>query len=188
MARYHASVSSVLIGLCLLGGSPVLAQTTDRTGPQTQIQPILPPEWKPDLVVTSATATTVCTAQGTVTANIVATIKNHSAKGTADLSKVPWHIIAEARWWSQASSSYLENPSKQTVKPQVGGPTMLKPGQTWLAKFTILGIPKYKSKLGNTVAGNYVFEVKADPLKGVAEGNENNNTVMTTAPDACFKL
>jgi len=188
MIRRHASVTAILIGLCLLGGSPVLAQSTGQQGPQRQVEPIIPPEWKPDLVVASAKVTTVCTAQGTVTANIVATIKNQSSKGTADLSKVPWHIIAEARWWPQSSSSYLENPSKQTVKPQAGGPTTLKPGQTWTAKLAIVGLPKYKTNLGNTVAGNYVFEVKADPLKAVAEGNENNNTVMTVAPDACFKL
>lgn len=187
MVRVHALVSAILMGLSLLCGSPVLAQSTVQQVPQRQIESVLPPEWKPDLAITSVKITTVCTAQGTVTANIAATIKNQSAKGTADLSKVPWHIIAEAMWWPAHSVTYLEKQSQTTIKPQVGGPTILKPGQTWNAKLTILGIPKYKTNLGNAAPINYYFEVKIDPLNGVAESNEGNNKQMKTAPDACFK-
>lgn len=101
MARCHASAGSIPVGLCLFGGSPVLAQTTDRTGSQTQVEPSIPPEWKPDLVVASAKATAVCTPQGTVTAKIVAVVKNQSPKGTAYPSNIPMQIVVEVtKWWS----------------------------------------------------------------------------------------
>lgn len=187
MIRRHALISAILTGLCALCQTPASAQSTTQQIPQRQIESVIPPEYKPDLMITSMNITTVCTAQGTVTANIAATIKNQSAKGTADLSKIPWHIIAEAMWWPAYSVTYLENQSKTTIKPQVGGPTTLKPGQTWNAKLTILGIPKYKTNLGNAAPIIYHFEVKIDPLNGVAESNEGNNKWMKTAPDACFK-
>jgi CARDB len=187
MVRRHASVSAILMGLCLLGASPVLAQSTVQQVPQRQVEPIIPPEWKPDLVVTSAKVTTVCTAQGTATAKIVATIKNQSPKGTADLSKAVWQIIVEVTsWWSTGVTGVgLENPGKQTVKPQIGGPKTLKPGQSWTGTLTIVGIPKFEK--GGTKPGQYGFEVRADPQKAVAESNEANNELLTYAFDPCFK-
>ena len=186
MARCHASLSSILIGLCLFGGSPVLAQTTDRTGSQTQVEPAIPPEWKPDLVVASAKATAVCTAQGTVTAKIVAVVKNQSPKGTAYLSNIPMQIVVEVtKWWSTSGPGFLEKSSKPTIKPQLGGPKTLKPGQSWTATLSIAGIPKFKK--GGTKPRQYGFVVRVDPVKGVPEANEANNELLTYAFDPCFK-
>lgn len=185
MAQLPASVMAILLGLSLLNAPPASAQSTDR-GPQTQIPPIIPFEWKPDLVIASVQATTVCAAQGTVTANILVVVKNQSPKATADLSTIPWHIIVEALW-AAGSPGDLENPSKQTVKPQAGGPMTLKPGQSWSGKLTIVGIPKYKAVAGATKAGSYALWVKADPLNGVAEASEKNNNVVAGIGDPCFK-
>jgi len=186
MLPRHALVSAILMGLSLLCASPASAQTTLQQVPQTQGQGIIPPEWKPDLRITSMTITTSCVAQQTVTANIAVTIKNESQKATANLAAATWNIIAEANWWPQTSQTILENPQKKTVMPQVGGPKALKPGQTWSTTLTIVGIPKYK-KLNNTAPLVYYFEVKVDPSNAVAEANEGNNKWMKTAPDACFK-
>jgi len=189
MVRVHALVSAILMGLSLLCASPVSAQTTDRTGPQTQIQPILPPEWHPDLVILSATATMVCTAQGTVKAKIVAVVKNQSPKGTADMSKIPMQIIVDLRAWGPGSGTqWLVKWPVVTIMPAAGGPTTLKPGQTWKATLEVLGIPKYKTKKGNTVPGDYIFWVRADPVGGVKESNEKNNEKKVVAADPCFTL
>lgn len=185
MVRRLASVSAILMGLCLLGGSPVLAQsTTGQQGPQRQVEPIFPAAPKPDLVVTSASTTAVCTAQGTVTVNIVATVKNQSPKGIADLSKIPWQIIVEVTsWWdAKVNKAGLENPGKQAIKPQAGGPTVLKPGQSFAVKLTVAGLSKFKK--GN-LTGQYGLKVTADPLKGVPESNEGNNQITTFAWDPC---
>jgi hypothetical protein len=185
MLRIHASVATILIGLNLLYASPVSAQTVQQV-PQTQAPIILPAEFRPDLVVTVAgNPKAVCTAQGTVTVNIVATVKNQSPKGTADLSKIPWHIIVEVtKWWdAKVNKAGFENPGKQTVKPQVGGPAVLKPGQSFTVTLTVAGLPKFKK--GN-LTGQYGFHVTADPLKGVLESNEGNNQTTTLVWDPCL--
>ena len=187
MLRIHAAANAILMGLSLLCASSVSAETTDRTGPQTQIQPILPPEWLPDLVVASATATTVCTAQGTVKARITVVVKNQSAKGTADMSLIPMQTIVDIRTWYPASGNeWLVKWPVVTIKPSAGGPKVLKPGQTAKATLEIAGIPKYKTKKGNTVPGVYIFAVRVDPVNGVKEANEKNNEILIKASDPCF--
>lgn len=191
MARVHTLVSTTLVGIGLLCASPGLAQSTSQQVPQRQIESVIPPEYKPDLVIISAKATTVCTAQGTVTAKIIAVVKNQSAKGTADLSKVPMHIILKLWTWYPANgANQLEKKPPPTILPAVGGPAILKPGQSWTGKLDILGITKYKKNPGNTAPGAapiYGFVVRADPQNAVPESNENNNSSNFFAPDPCFK-
>lgn len=167
----------VILGLSLLCMPPVTAQLRKQgpgqEGPlKAPTQPIGPPELLPDLVVASAVVTMKCQADGTRSATIVATVKNQSAKGTADLSKVPWQIIVEADWgWG---SGGLKPP---TVKPQAGGPKTLKSGESWKATLTIAGIkpPTQQTPGSGPAVESYNIQVIADPLKGVVESNENNN-------------
>ena len=141
----------------------------------------------PDLVITSASVTPKCGGMGgTWTANIVATVKNNG-QVAADLSKITWQIVLEADWGFTAG-----NPSAKTVKPQVGGPKELKPGESWTGTLTINGIPKAnvsKAKKGGHPTAQFSFAVKADPSNGVAEANEKNNEKLIYLPmTTCSKL
>jgi CARDB protein len=190
MAIRAASVAAILIGLGLVPVSAASAQDRKpkpgQQGPVKATQPLVPAEWVPDLVITSAKATTVCTAKGTVTATIVATVKNQSPKGTVDVSKVPMQIIVEvAKWSSTGVTSAVLETGPPTIKPQAGGPATLKPGETWTATLDIAGMPKF-TKSGNK-PGQYGFLVKADPLNAVAESDEKNNDLNVFAFDPCFK-
>jgi len=84
------------------------------------------------------------------------------------------------KWWdAKVNKAGLEYPGKPTIKPQAGGPTVLKPGQSFTTKLTVAGLPKFKK--GN-LTGQYGFKVTADPLKAVAESIENNNELTTFLP------
>jgi hypothetical protein len=193
------SMSNRLVVLLLLVGSSVLcAATVDAQGrqpsgqgsPAMPIRPAPPPDALPDLVV-SAKATVVCAPQGTVTATIVATVKNQGAKAIADLSKIPWQIIVEGHWGFTGGEGFLEKKAGGTVKPQLGGPKTLKPGESWVGTLKILGIPKMdvaKAKAGGHLSSQFALWAIVDPLKGVAESNETNNTSATVYfPDPCYK-
>jgi hypothetical protein len=184
-------VRAIVVGMGLACAWPAGGQTRKpgQQGPVKAVQPTVPKEWLPDLVVTSAEASAMCTPQGTVTATVIATVKNQSPKGTADLSKVPFQIVLEvSKWWSTTSGTGadLEQPPGSTVKPQAGGPQSLKPGESWTGKLSIAGIPRFKK--GPTKPGQYGFNVKADPSNAVAEGDEANNEKVTFAFDPCFKF
>lgn len=188
--------SAVLFGFALAVVPPVAAESRKpspgQEGPLVDTKKPIPisPEWLPDLVVSSATATAKCLPDS-VTAKIVATVKNQSPKGTAYLSKITWHIILEADWWFTGGNGFLEkNPSVKPVKPQLGGPKTLKPGESWTGTLTISGIPKVnipKAKKGGYLTSQYGFKVTADPTNGVAEADEKNNVKLTYSPNPCLK-
>lgn len=182
----RTALAALLLALAFATAQPVFAQssTTPPGGPLT------PPDAFPDLVVSSMKASAVCTPQGTITANIEATVKNQG-KTAADLSKVAWQIILAADWWavSDNNAKYLEKyPPPQTVKPYVGGPMKLAYNQTWTGKMTIVGITRYKTIKGITQPGSYVIQATADPNKAIVESNEKNNDTRVSMKDPCFKL
>ena len=130
----------------------------------------------PDLVVASASVTPVCNGK-TWTAKIVATVKNNG-QVAADLSKITWQIILAADWFFTPGEGFLENPSPKTVKPSVGGPKELKPGESWTGTLTITGIPKAnvaKAKKAGHPTAQFGFKLVADPTNSIAEANEKNN-------------
>jgi hypothetical protein len=185
MSPFRVLFAAMLLALGFASAQPALAQssTTPPGGPLT------PPDALPDLVVTSMKASAVCTPQGTITANIEATVKNQG-KTTADLSKVAWQIILAADWWavSDNNAKYLEKyPPPQTVKPYVGNPMKLAYNQSWTGHMTIVGITKYKTIKGFTQPGLYVLQATADPNKAIAESNEKNNDKRINIKDPCFK-
>lgn len=188
MAPHHASVLALLLGVSLLCVPPASAQARKPQGPMMETPPVIPAEFLPDLVV-SAKATVKCTANGKVAATIIATVKNQSPKGTADMSKIPWQILVEADWAFTGGPGFLE--PGQTVKPQLGGPKTLKPGESWVATLEIVGIPKVdvaKAKKGGHLSSQYAFWATVDPLKGVAESNETNNkSASVYLSDPCQK-
>jgi hypothetical protein len=186
MARHRASIHATLLGLGFLCAAPAGAQLGKPPGGGFQgTQPVVPKEFIPDLVISSVKATATCTDHGTVTAKIVATVKNQSPKGTADLSKVPWNIVVEVTsWTSTTGSGNLEKEAK-TVKPQAGGPKTLKPGESWNATLEIAGIPKFKTSIKKQ--GQYSFLVRADPMSVVGESDEKNNDKPAYVMDPCFK-
>lgn len=123
----------------------------------------------PDLVISHATVAMKCLADGTRTATIFVIVKNQGA-GPADLSKDPWRIVIDADWgWSRGNGS-----KPATVLPQAGGPQQLKAGGIFPATMTIPGMkapPRRKTK----EVESYVFTLRADPRKIVAESREDNN-------------
>jgi hypothetical protein len=184
--RALAAAIAVGVGVSCAAVSAAQTRKPVTNAPVKAVQPTVPPEWLPDLVVVSADATAVCTAKGTVTATVVAKVRNQGSKGTADLSKTPFHIVVEvSEWWSTSGPINLEQPPGQTIKPQVGGPTTLKPGESWTGTLVIAGMPKFKKNPTN--APQYGFVVRADPLKAVAEADESNNEKLAYAPDPCAK-
>jgi hypothetical protein len=176
----------ITIGVGVAGAWPAAQTRKPATNaPVKAVQPTVPPEWLPDLVIFSAEATAVCTAQGTVTTTVVAKVKNQGQKGTADLSKTPFHIIVEVSNWASTSGPInLEQAPGPTVKPQGGGPAVLKPGESWGGTLVIAGMPKFKKNATHT---QYGFVVRADPLKAVAEADEGNNEKMAYVLDPCAK-
>lgn len=189
MAPRLAVVCTILLGLGLACEAPAYGQSAQPPqGGNVTTTPniIIPPDLLPDLVVSSASVKATCVNKKTVTAEIVATVKNQSPKGTADLTKVAWQIILGAEWWSTSGPINLEPAASQTVKPLVGGPKMLAPGATWTGKLAIAGIPRFKKSIAKQ--GEYGFQVVADPGKNVGESNEKNNEKLIYAADPCFKL
>lgn len=190
MAPHHASVLALLLGVSLLCVPPVFAQARKPQGPMMETQPVIPPDFLPDLVV-SAKATVKCTTNGKVAATVIATVKNQSPKGTADMSKIPWQILVEAEWAFTGGPGFLE--PGQAMKPQLGGPKTLKPGETWVATLDIVGIPKVdvaKAQRAGHKLGQlrYSFVATVDPLKGVGESNETNNrSAAVFLSDPCLK-
>jgi hypothetical protein len=190
MLRRCTSVLTIVLELCLVCVSFAHAQDRrpGQQGPVKAIQPGIPPDFMADLVITSAKATATCTPKGTVNVTIVATVKNESPKGAADLSKATWQIaLAVVRFGSTQSGdgSDMEKPPNSVVKPQVGGPKMLQPGESWTGSLDMVGIGKFKQ--GPSKAGQYGFAVLADPQNAVAESDEKNNEMMAYAFDPCFK-
>lgn len=157
---------------------------TGSTGQRGPSRPTPPKIALPDLTITAVKATTTC-ANGTVTATIVATVKNGDQNGLADLSKIPFAIVMDANWGSTVGAGSLDGaPPLKPVKPQSGGPKTLKPGETWTGTMTITGVPRFKA--GAPKTAKYVFTVNADPLKGVAETDEKNNgSTPVYASDPC---
>src|SRR5262245_4258270 len=174
---------ALLFTTALVVAAPAYSQTgsAGQRGPSTPGPPRIA---LPDLTITSVKATTAC-ANGTVTATIVATVKNGAQNGLADLSKIPFAIVMDASWGSTVGSGSLDQtPPLNPVKPQLGGPKMLKPGETWTGTMTITGIPRFKA--GAPKTARYSFVVNADPLKGVAETDEKNNgSTPVYASDPC---
>lgn len=188
ISHRRALAAAFILGVGVAGAWPAAAQTRKPApnSPVKAVQPTVPPEWLPDLVISSAEATAVCTAQGTVTATVVAKVKNQGQKGTADLSKTPFHVVVDvSEWWSTSGPINLEGPPGQTVKPQAGGPAVLKPGESWAGTLVIAGMPKFKKN--PTSKPQYGFVVRADPLKAVAEADEGNNEKMAYVFDPCAK-
>lgn len=192
MTSRHVSTRIIVPALLVLIAVSAAAQarkpSPGQEGGLQPTQPVVPAEFLPDLVVASAKATATCTAKGSVTAKIEATVKNQSPKGPADLTKVPWQIVVEVtKWWSTSGEGPLD-PTKgsvKTVKPQQGGPKVLKPGESWTTVLEIANMPPFKTGLQNP--GTYGFTVRADPLKGIGESNEANNDLIVYAKDPCFK-
>lgn len=198
MRRYDRLAVALALAGAIAIAAPVFAAAAER---QTEGTPTLrqappqkppvplapPPEFLPDLVVSAASVTMQCLPGG-LTATIVATVKNQSPKGTADLSKIPWQIILEADWGFTGGEGFLEKSSVMTVKPQVGGPKTLKPGDSWTGTLTITGIPKVnvaEAKKAGKTASEYVFKVTADPGNGVAETDEKNNVKLIYHKNPC---
>ena len=187
MLRRSRSGCAIVLVLPLLG-LPAAAQTSGsapgQRGPGAPMRgkPVLPP-LLPDLTIPSAKVSAKCV-NGTVTAVVDATVKNGDTNGMADLSKIPFGIVMGATWFSTTGSgSLVTETSTKPVNPQLGGPKTLNPGQTWNGTMTITGIPRF-SPLKK--AGQYGFEVTADPAKAVAETDEKNNTKLVYASDPCF--
>lgn len=156
------------------------AQTAGQRGPSQPGQPRIA---LPDLTITSAKVTAKC-GNGTVTADIVATVKNGDFNGLADLSKIPFNIVMDANWGSVLGESSLETaPPVKPVNPKAGGPKQLAHGEIWTTTMTITGIPKFKKGLPKP--GQYSFRVTADPMKAVTETDETNNTMLAYASDPC---
>jgi hypothetical protein len=150
------------------------------------VQPSVPPEWLPDLKIFSASATATCMPNGTVTATVVAKVKNYGLKGIADLSKSPLHTVVEiSKWWATSGDGNLAKPPGPMVKPQAGGPAMLKPNESWAGTLTMAGLPPFKKNPTN--AGQYGFVVRADPSNAVAESDEANNETLAFVLDPCAK-
>jgi hypothetical protein len=65
---------------------------------------------------------------------------------------------------------------------------MLKPGETWTGTMNITGIPRYKPGTASSPGQipQFAFTVTADPVKGVTETDETNNTRNGWAPDPCY--
>lgn len=179
---------ALTVGIGLTGVQPAASQARKPApqGPVKAVQPSVPTDWLPDLVIVSAEATATCAPNGTVNATVVATVKNEGTKGTADLSKLPFHTVLEvSSWWPTSGNDNLEKLPAPMVKPQAGGPPTLKPGQSWQGKLSIAGMPKFKKKPTN--APQYGFVVRADPSKAVAEANEANNEKFAFVLDPCAK-
>ena len=109
MLRRPLFSRAVLLGLTLLCAVPAAGQAQrpapGQGGPLAKPGAQLAPEYLPDLVVTSVKVTMKCAANGRLTADLLATVKNQSPKGTADLSKVTWNILLEATWGTSAVST-----------------------------------------------------------------------------------
>lgn len=186
MLRRRISGHAVLIALLVAISTP---SEGGQAAPPGQRGPVKPApggprlSGLPDLTITSANVTVTCVNK-TVTANIEATVKNGGINGVADLSKIPFAIVMDASWGSISGSGALEESSTKPVNPQLGGPKTLKPGESWTGKMTITRMPRFKSGLPKP--GVYSFAVNADPVKGVAEADEKNNTKLAYADDPCF--
>ena len=186
MLRRRLSGHAVLIALLFATSTPSAA---GQAAPPGQRGPAKPAPGGPkiprlpDLTISSAKVTVTC-GNKTVTANIEATVKNGDTSGLADLSKIPFAIVMDASWGSISGLSSLEETSTKPVNPQLGGPKTMKPGESWSGKMTISSMPRFKP--GTAKAGVYVFSVHADPVKGVAETDETNNTKLAYADDPCF--
>lgn len=177
----HAALIAVLLATSTLSAAGQATPPGQR-GP-AKPSPGGPKILLPDLTITSAKVTLTC-GNKIVTANIEATVKNGDTNGVADLSKIPFAIVMDATWGSTSGLNGLEDSSTKPVNPQLGGPKTMKPGESWTGKMTITGIPRFKP--GTAKAGQYVFPVNADPVKGVAETDEKNNTKLAYAYDPCF--
>jgi len=184
--RRRISGHAVLIALLFATSSPSAAEQATPPGQRGPAKPAPGGpkiQMLPDLTITSAKVTVTC-GNKTVTANIVATVKNGGASALADLSKIPFAIVMDASWGSTFGPGVLEESSTKPVNPQLGGPKTMKPGESWTGKMTITGMPRFKP--GTAKAAEYSFFVNADPLKGVAEADETNNTKLAYANDPCF--
>lgn len=157
-------------------------------GPVRLLPPDKNPSFKglsPDLVITSADLSFNCDGGETWSATIIATVTNQSSFGTADLTKNPFHIVLGADWWFTGGLAYLEKPLTKDLSMPVGGPGVLKPGESWKGTVTITGIPKAniaKAKKEGKFTSSFGFAVKADPMKVVAEESEKNNVKLIYLP------
>jgi len=185
-------VCAIALGLSFLGVSPGDAQlrkgSPGQEGGVQAIQPIIPP--MPDLVVASVKATVACAANGTVTATIIATAKNQSAKTTADLTKIPGKVLVEIEWWSPIGWVKPSPPPPASLK--LVGPNALKPGESWTVTAKISNIPTYDKKAlakgyGPNAPMQHGFRATVDPLSSVNEANEGNNSQAVFQDDPCLK-
>ena len=172
-----ALVRGAILATWLCWAGPVAAQSsTPPSGPLTP-----PAATLPDLVVTKVSVIAGCQ-NNTVTATISTQVKNQGPVA-ADLTNVPWQIIVEVTWGTNGLAQ-LESRNTQTIKPQQGLPKKtLAPGAVFDTTMVIKGIPRFKA--GGFKNPQYSYTVRADPLKGVAEGNENNNEKMAYSNSIC---
>lgn len=187
MIRYVRFIGAIVLGLSLVCAavSAQVQRPSEKQAPvrppnkQVPVRPSRffygpPPNILPDLVITFGTAAVKCEANGSRKAELVATVINQSLTATADLSSIPWQIIVAADWWPIDGWGSLSS-SGTWVKPLMGGPMTLKPGEQFTTSLTITGLPHI-----NPVDDieKYGFELTADPLKGVIESNEDNNQML----------
>jgi subtilase family serine protease len=189
MRQRHATAAALAAAL-VISSMPGFAQARkpDRNGPVMAVNPPIPHDLLPDLLITSANATATCTPDGKVKATIQAVVKNQSSKGVANLSRATWQIaLGLTNIWSTSSGdeSQLEFKLSAVVLPKVSGPAQLPPGATWTGTLDVVGMPKYKA--GRPKPGQYGFALVVDPQGAVGEANEKNNELLTFAFDPCFK-
>ena len=187
MIQYVRLVGAIMVGLSLVCAS-VSAQVQRPSEKQAPVRPSNkqipvrpsrffngpPPNILPDLVITFGTVTVKCETNGSQKAEFVATVINQSMTGTADLSAIPWQIILAADWWPVDGWGSLST-SGTWVKPLMGGPMTLKPGEQFTTSLTITGLP-HVNPVDNIE--RYGFELSADPLDGVKEPDEKNNSML----------
>lgn len=179
MIGYRTALAALLIAAA--APSLALAQSVPAPqGPITNLPNIVTPP-VPDLVITKADATVTCVGGSQVTATIAVTVLN-IGKATADMSIIP--VALEARWHGSGAENMAA--PIMTVKPQLAINKLLKPGDSYSNSLIIDHIPEYK-KSAPKKAQFYVFEVWADPLKQLPEGNEKNNAGGENEMDPCPK-
>jgi hypothetical protein len=187
MASCHVAALFFFAALIAFAGTPAHADSPPqppRSGPAVIIPNLVIPTELPDLVFGGTSYAASCTANRTLRIEIRPVIKNVSTIATADLSKITWQIVVEAKWFV-VNPSQLENPNAKTVMPQQGGPTALAPGAQWKPTLTITGVPAYRKDVAGQ--GLYNLTVDIDPLQGVKESNEGNNHGTGYVLDPCPK-
>ena len=187
MALRHAAALVLCAASIQLAGEPALAQNAPiNNAPITNVPNIVIPDALPDLVPAKATFVLTCAGdKKSLTASYAVTVVNKGPYANADISKAAFNRLVEAYWGTvTGTDNNLEKLAKPAPKQFLGGPMLMKPGQSVGGTMTILNIPHHKKGVAHP---QYVLWMRVDPLLAVPESNEENNFIRQYFFDPCPK-